>query len=138
VVVLVGCPGADLACGDLGDEGLLVDVGDLGASLGVDEKISAAYSAAKAGINALTRALAVQYSPRNIRVNAVAPGFTLSTKNLAAPADVMRQLAGRAALGRAGRSEEQAYVAAFLASDLASFVTGVVVPVDGGWSVKLA
>jgi NAD(P)-dependent dehydrogenase (short-subunit alcohol dehydrogenase family) len=108
------------------------------ASLGVDEKISAAYSAAKAGINALTRALAVQYGPRNIRVNAVAPGFTLSTKNLAVPADIMRQLAGRAALGRAGRSEEQAYVAAFLASDLASFVTGVVVPVDGGWSVKLA
>jgi NAD(P)-dependent dehydrogenase (short-subunit alcohol dehydrogenase family) len=108
------------------------------ASFGVDKLISPAYAASKAGINALTRMFAVQYGPRSIRVNAVAPGFTLSTKNLAAPADVRAQLEGRSALGRGGRPEEQAYVAAFLASDLASFVTGVVVPVDGGWTVKLA
>jgi NAD(P)-dependent dehydrogenase (short-subunit alcohol dehydrogenase family) len=108
------------------------------ASFGVDEKISPAYAASKAGINALTRNFAVQYGPRNIRVNAVAPGFTLSTKNLAVPADIMAQLAGRSALGRGGTSEEQAYAALFLASDLASFITGVVLPVDGGWTVRLA
>jgi NAD(P)-dependent dehydrogenase (short-subunit alcohol dehydrogenase family) len=117
--------------------GAIVNVSSA-ASFGVDPLISPAYSASKAGINALTRNFAVQYGPHNIRVNAIAPGFTLSTKNLAVPADLMKQLAGRAALGRGGRSEEQAYVAAFLASDLASFVTGVVVPVDGGWTVKLA
>jgi NAD(P)-dependent dehydrogenase (short-subunit alcohol dehydrogenase family) len=50
----------------------------------------------------------------------------------------LAELSGKAALGRAGRPEEQAQVAAFLASDRASFVTGVVVPVDGGWSIKLS
>lgn len=108
------------------------------ASLNYDAKISIAYSAAKAGINSITRGFAAQYGAQGIRVNAVAPGFTLSQKNLAAPPEIMRELAGRAALGRAGRPEEQAYVAAFLASDRASFVTGVVVPVDGGWSARLA
>jgi NAD(P)-dependent dehydrogenase (short-subunit alcohol dehydrogenase family) len=107
------------------------------ASLGVDEKISMVYSAAKAGINAITKAIAVQYGRQGIRANAVAPGFTLSNKNLAAPAEIVRELAGRAALGRAGQPEEQVYVAAFLASDRASFVTGTIIPVDGGWSARL-
>lgn len=108
------------------------------ASFGVDEKISMVYSAAKAGINAITKAIAVQYGRRGIRANAVAPGFTLSTKNLAAPAEIVRELADRAALGRPGQPEEQAHVAAFLASDRASFLTGVVIPVDGGWTARLA
>ncbi|MFG1702675.1 SDR family NAD(P)-dependent oxidoreductase [Nonomuraea sp. M3C6] len=108
------------------------------ASLNVDERISMVYSAAKAGVNSITKAIAVQYGPQGIRANAVAPGFTLSKKNFAAPPEIMRELSGKAALGRAGQPEEQAHVAAFLASDLASFVTGVVVPVDGGWSAKLA
>ncbi|MFE3141015.1 SDR family oxidoreductase [Streptomyces scopuliridis] len=54
------------------------------------------------------------------------------------PPEAMKELGGKAALGRPGQPEEQAHVAAFLASDRASFVTGVVVPVDGGWSARLA
>jgi NAD(P)-dependent dehydrogenase (short-subunit alcohol dehydrogenase family) len=108
------------------------------ASLGVDPKISVAYAAAKAGINAITKDFAVQYGHQGIRANAVAPGFTLSTKNLAVPPEIIQELSSRAALGRAGLSEEQAHVAAFLASDRASFVTGVTIPVDGGWSARLA
>ncbi|GAB2881253.1 SDR family NAD(P)-dependent oxidoreductase [Streptomyces mayteni] len=108
------------------------------ASFNVDGQISPVYSAAKAGINAVTKSVAVQYGGQGIRANAVAPGFTLSRKNHAVPPEIMASLAGRAALGRAGRPEEQAQVAAFLASDRASFVTGVIVPVDGGWTVKLA
>ncbi|MGF7238814.1 MAG: SDR family oxidoreductase, partial [Frankia sp.] len=49
-----------------------------------------------------------------------------------------RELSAKAALGRAGEAREQAEVAAFLASDRASFVTGVIIPVDGGWSARLA
>lgn len=108
------------------------------ASLNVDGLISPVYSAAKAGINSITKSFAVQYGPQGIRANAVAPGFTLSTKNRGVPPAIAEQLAGRAALGRAGTSEEQAQVAAFLASDRASFVTGVIVPVDGGWTARLA
>ncbi|MEV6592559.1 SDR family NAD(P)-dependent oxidoreductase [Streptomyces acidicola] len=108
------------------------------ASFNIDKLNSPAYSAAKSGINSLTKSFAAHYGARGIRVNAVAPGFTLSKKNQRVPAEYLKELTGKAALGRAGEPEEQAHVAAFLASDRASYVTGVVVPVDGGWTVKLA
>lgn len=108
------------------------------ASLNADNQISPVYAAAKAGINSLTKAFAVQYGPYGIRVNAVAPGFTLSEKNRAVPPEVMCKLNAKAALNRGGTSEEQAQVAMFLCSDRASFVTGVIIPVDGGWSARLA
>ena len=108
------------------------------ASLNADRRISPVYAAAKAGINSMTKAFALQYGPQGVRVNAVAPGFTLSEKNLAAPPSLMSELAGKAALARAGDPEEQAQVTAFLCSDRASFVTGVIIPVDGGWSARLA
>ncbi|MEU1515140.1 SDR family oxidoreductase [Streptomyces sp. NPDC005811] len=108
------------------------------ASFNTDKLISMAYSAAKAGINSLTKSYAVHYGPAGIRVNAVAPGFTVSKKNRDLPPEIEASLSGRAALARPGTPEEQADVAAFLASDRASFVTGVVVPVDGGWTARLA
>ncbi|MFF3372260.1 SDR family NAD(P)-dependent oxidoreductase [Streptomyces sp. NPDC002680] len=108
------------------------------ASFNTDKLISMAYAAAKSGVNSLTKSYAVHYGPQNIRVNAVAPGFTMSKKNHRVPAEALAMLEGKAALGRAGQPEEQAHVAAFLASDRASFVSGVVVPVDGGWTSRLA
>jgi NAD(P)-dependent dehydrogenase (short-subunit alcohol dehydrogenase family) len=108
------------------------------ASINYDPLISFAYSSAKAGINSLTKGFAGKYGAQGIRVNAIAPGFTLSEKNLAAPPAILESLTSRAALGRAGLPEEQANVALFLASDLSSFVTGVTIPVDGGWTAKLA
>lgn len=108
------------------------------ASINYDPLISLAYSSAKAGINSLTKGYAGMYGPQGIRVNAIAPGFTLSTKNMATPEPILSSLAARAMLARAGQSEEQAKVALFLASDLSSFVSGVTIPVDGGWSARLA
>jgi NAD(P)-dependent dehydrogenase (short-subunit alcohol dehydrogenase family) len=108
------------------------------ASFNTDKMISMAYSAAKAGINSLTKSYAVHYGPQGIRVNGVAPGFTMSKKNRGLPPEIEHTLSNKAALARPGTPEEQAAVAAFLASDRASFVTGVVVPVDGGWTAKLA
>jgi len=108
------------------------------ASMNYDPLISLAYSSAKAGINSLTKGFAGQFGAQGIRVNGIAPGFTLSEKNLAAPPAILKSLTARAALGRAGLPEEQANVALFLASDLSSFVTGVTIPVDGGWTAKLA
>lgn len=108
------------------------------ASINYDPLISFGYSAAKAGINSLTKSFAGRYGKNGIRVNAMAPGFTLSEKNQAVPEPVMASLSSRAMLGRAGQPEEQANVALFLASDLASFVTGVTIAVDGGWTARLA
>jgi NAD(P)-dependent dehydrogenase (short-subunit alcohol dehydrogenase family) len=108
------------------------------ASMNYDPFISFGYSAAKAGINSLTKGFAGRYGKDGIRVNAIAPGFTLSTKNLATPEPIRESLSARAMLNRAGQPEEQAKVALFLASDLSSFVSGVTIPVDGGWTARLA
>jgi NAD(P)-dependent dehydrogenase (short-subunit alcohol dehydrogenase family) len=120
-----------------GAGGAIVNFSSL-ASFNADPLISPVYAAAKAGINSLTKSYAVQYGPQRIRVNAIAPGFTLSEKNRAVPAETMRYMNAKAALGRGGHPEEQAQVAAFLCSDRASFVTGAIIPVDGGWSARLA
>jgi NAD(P)-dependent dehydrogenase (short-subunit alcohol dehydrogenase family) len=109
-----------------------------GASFNYDPQISFAYSAAKAGINSLTKSFAACYGAKGIRANAIAPGFTLSEKNIAIPEDIGKAMSAKSALGRAGLPEEQAAVATFLASERSSFVTAVTIPVDGGWTAKLA
>ena len=95
------------------------------------------YSAAKAGVIALTKAAAIEYGSKGIRVNAVCPGF-IHTEGMGAHPEHMPGILEKAALNRGGQADEVAEVAAFLASDRASFVTGVSIPVDGGWAAKLA
>jgi NAD(P)-dependent dehydrogenase (short-subunit alcohol dehydrogenase family) len=91
------------------------------------------YSAAKAGILGLTRAVAAELGSRSIRVNAICPGLIDTPASLAGAPDALREmLASQAPLGRSGAPEEIAAVAAFLASDDASFMTGQTVGVDGG------
>jgi 3-oxoacyl-[acyl-carrier protein] reductase len=97
---------------------------------------SIAYSALKAGVVGLSRAAAVELSPKKIRVNVVAPGM-IGTKASVAQFDETTLAARQSGmpLGRFGEPEEIAALVAFLASDEASYVQGAVITADGGWTV---
>ncbi|PIE84215.1 MAG: 3-oxoacyl-[acyl-carrier-protein] reductase [Bacteroidia bacterium] len=90
------------------------------------------YSASKAGMIGFTKSLAKELGPRNIRLNAVAPGFILTDMTSALREDIREQWEAKIPLRRAGRPEDVAGVCVFLASDMASYVNGQVINVCGG------
>ena len=90
------------------------------------------YSASKAGLIGFTKALAREVAPRNITVNAVAPGFVPTALTSDLPAELKDASLKSIPLGRWGTAEEVAYAVAFLASDEAAYITGQVLSVDGG------
>ncbi len=95
------------------------------------------YSASKGGIAQLTKSLAIAYAADGIRVNALAPGWIATPLTAALQADPGRSgpILARTPLGRWGTPDDLAGAALFLASPLAAFITGVVLPVDGGYLV---
>ena len=96
----------------------------------------AAYSASKAGVDGLVRTLAVEYSPR-LRVNAVAPGYVMTDlvrNNLRTGAISEASILQRTPLARWGQPADVAQAVAFLLSDDSSWITGITLPVDGGWT----
>lgn len=113
--------------------GRIVNIASLASFVGLYEV--AAYAASKAGVAALTRALAVEWGPRGVLVNAIAPGVfrTPLNENLLDGTERGREFKLRTPLGRFGRVDELAGAAVFLASEAASFVNGEVLVVDGGF-----
>ena len=95
-------------------------------------KGQANYSASKAGLIGLTKSVAKEYASRNILANCVAPGFIETDMTHALPAEARATLLEEIALGRLGRPEDVAGTVLFLASDLAGYITGQVLVVDGG------
>jgi NAD(P)-dependent dehydrogenase (short-subunit alcohol dehydrogenase family) len=116
--------------------GSIVNVSSV-ASLNTEGMTALAYAGSKSAVNSVTKTMAVRHAADGIRVNAIAPGFTHSEINLTWPAEIIAELNSKSPMGRGGDPEEQGQVAAFLASDRASYVSGVIIPVDGAWSVRM-
>jgi NAD(P)-dependent dehydrogenase (short-subunit alcohol dehydrogenase family) len=116
--------------------GCILNISSMASIYGIPYVI--AYTASKAAIEGMTRAMAVELSAHGIRVNCIAPGFiktNMSSVALDKDSERKKKVLSRTPMGRLGRPEEVANAAYFLVSDEASFITGVVLPVDGGNSI---
>jgi len=115
--------------------GKIVNIASVTGMVGMPIRTS--YGAAKAGIIQLTKTLAVEWAQYNINVNSISPGTVLTPMvegHIQAGTIDVEPLRKRHPLGRLGKPEEIADAALFLASDYASWITGINLPVDGGWS----
>ncbi|MGF1638541.1 MAG: SDR family NAD(P)-dependent oxidoreductase [Cyclobacteriaceae bacterium] len=116
--------------------GSIIMISSMASQYGIPKVI--AYTASKSAIEGMTRALATELSPSGIRVNCIAPGFIrteMSDKALNNDPQRKQKVLGRTPAARLGEPSEVAEVVVFLASEAASYVTGVVLPVDGGNSI---
>jgi len=116
--------------------GSIINISSMAAQYGLPRVI--AYSASKTAIDGMTRAMAVELSPKGIRVNAIAPGFIITDmtdKALNSDPERKSKVFGRTPMGYMGQPSDIGDAALFLAGDSAKYITGVVLPVDGGNSI---
>ncbi len=124
------------AAGTFDDPARVINVGSIDA-LRVPDVHNYSYAASKAGLHQLTRVLARELGPRHITVNAVAPGPFESKMMAATLAAHSEEIAAASPLGRIGRPDDMAGVAVYLSGRGAGYVTGAVIPVDGGiWAAR--
>lgn len=116
--------------------GCIINISSMASQYGIPKVI--AYSASKSAIEGMTRAMATELSPYGIRTNCIAPGFIatdMSAKALDADPERKSKALGRTPLGYLGQPADIGAAALFLASDAAQYITGVILPVDGGNAV---
>jgi 2-keto-3-deoxy-L-fuconate dehydrogenase len=122
--------------------GVIVNIASAAGLIGVERRLP--YSTSKGAVISMTRAIAIDHVTQGVRCNAICPG-TVDTPFVAGylarnfpgrEEEVRQQLHARQPLGRMGRPDEIAYAALYLASDEASFVTGSLLMIDGGWTAK--
>ncbi|HWI90041.1 MAG TPA: SDR family oxidoreductase [Flavisolibacter sp.] len=117
-------------------KGSIINISSMASQYGIPKVI--AYTASKSAIEGMTRAMAVELSPAGIRTNCIAPGFIatdMSAKALNNDPERKNKALGRTPMGALGNPADIGDAAVFLASDAAKYITGVVLPVDGGNSV---
>jgi NAD(P)-dependent dehydrogenase (short-subunit alcohol dehydrogenase family) len=117
-------------------KGSIINISSMASQYGIPKVI--AYTASKSAIEGMTRAMAVELSPKGIRVNCIAPGFIateMSANALNNDPERKSKALGRTPMGELGAPTDIADAAAFLASEAAKYITGVVLPVDGGNSI---
>jgi len=116
--------------------GCIINISSMAAQYGIPYVI--AYTAAKTAIEGMTKAMAVELSPEGIRVNCIAPGFiatNMSAKALDSDPQRKQKVLSRTPMGKLGEPDDVAGAILYLVSDAAKYVTGVILPVDGGNSV---
>ena len=128
--VLNGCQAASRV---LGEGGVIINTSSMVSKMGQPSGV--AYPMSKFAVNGITISLARELGPRGIRVNAVAPGVTATDMVASLPEELIAPIEAGIPLKRVGQPEDVANAFVFLASDLASYVTGEVLAVDGGMTV---
>lgn len=117
-------------------KGSIINISSMASQYGIPKVI--AYTASKSAIEGMTRAMATELSPNGIRINCIAPGFIateMSAKALNNDPERKGKALGRTPMGELGQPSDVGDAALFLASDASKYITGVILPVDGGNSI---
>lgn len=113
--------------------GRIINIGSMWGTTGASCEVH--YSASKAGLIGLTKALAKELGPSNITVNLIAPGIINTDMNKKIEPQILKQMVDDCPIGRMGTTEDVSNVTLFLAGEKSSYITGAIIPVDGGYSM---